>query len=330
MKAVVYTEYGSPEVLKLKEVAKPTPKDDEVLIKVHATSVTSGDCNGRNFVFVPNGFKFLARLMFGLNKPKKGILGLEFAGEIEAVGEEVNTFQVGDTIFGLDGTDMGSYAEYKAMTVKRGISTKPDNISYQEIVAMSNGALTAYSYLKHKGNIQAGHKVLVVGASGSVGSAGVQIAKHFGAEVTGVCSTKNIELVKSLGADNVIDYTQEDFTQSNETYDLILETVGTTSFDDCKHNLTPDGKYLGVAGGMKELRQMFWTSLFSKKKVLAGPASEKTEDLNFIKDLIKAKKLKPVIDRCYPLEQIVEAHRYVDSGRKRGNVVISIIQQEKP
>lgn len=325
MKAIVYTEYGSPEVLRLAEVEKPTPKADEVLIKVHTTSVTTGDCNARGFVFVPDGFGLVGRLMVGLRKPRKPILGVEFAGDVEAVGQDVQQFKVGDAVFGLDGTNMGSYAEYKCMREKRGITTKPSNLSYQEAVAIPNGALTALTFFRKHGKIQPGYQVLVIGASGSVGSAGVQLAKYFGAEVTGVCSTRNLELVRSLGADHVIDYTQEDFTQNGQTYDLIFDTVGASSFGACKASLKPTGRYLAVAGGTRELGQMMRTALFGKKKVYMGPASESQDNLIFLKGVVEEGKLKPVIDRCYPLEEMVEAHRYVDTGRKRGNVVIDVI-----
>lgn len=325
MKAVAYENYGSPEVLQLRDVEKPTYGDDDVLIKVHASSVTTGDVNVRGFVFVPSGFKLLSRLMFGLTKPKKQILGVEFAGEIETVGKHVTTFKVGDAVFGIDGNRLGAYAEYKCMPESAGITHKPDNLTYEEAVAIPNGALTALTFLKNMGNVQKGHKVLVNGASGSVGSAAVQIAKALGAEVTGVCRTANIDMVKSLGADAVIDYTKEDFTQNGETYDIIMDAVGKSSFSACKPSLNPNGQYLAVAGGLKEMLQALWTSIIGGKKVRAGASSESKKDLLFIKELVEAGKLKPVIDRCYPMEQIVEAHRYVDQGHKKGNVVITIV-----
>ena len=323
MKAIVYTEYGEPEVLRIAEIEKPTPKDNEVLVKVYATSVSTGDVNLRNFVFVPKGLKLMARLMLGLNKPKKHVIGLEFAGEVVEIGKSVTRFKVGDKVFGLDGKQMGSYAQYKTVVEDVGITTMPANMSYEDVVGISNGALTAYTFLK-KGNVGQGQKVLVNGASGSVGIAGVQIAKGFGAIVTGVCSTKNIELVKSFGADHVIDYTTTDFTQNGENYDLILDTVAKTPFMACENSLTPKGAYLAVAGGIKEMRQSLGNGRRGGKKVIAGTSSESQDNLIFIKGLVEAGKLKPVIDRCYPLEEIVEAHRYVDSGRKKGNVVISV------
>lgn len=325
MQAIVYTEYGAPDVLHLKnDVEKPTPKANELLIKVHATSVTTGDCNIRGFVFVPNGFKLMTRLAFGLQKPRKSILGVEFAGEVAAVGTEVTRFKVGDQVFGIDGSDLGAYAEYKCVSETKGVVLKPEDLAYEEAVALPNGSLTAYTFLKKIGDLQSGEKILIIGASGSIGTAAVQLAKHFGAEVTGVCSGRNAELVKGLGADHVIDYMQDDFTQNGKTYDIIFDTVGKSSFPASKDSLAPTGRYLASAAGIGTFGQMLRTSIFGKKKVLAGVSSESQEDLIVIKDLVEAGHLKPVIDRSYPMTEIVEAHRYVDSGRKRGNVVITI------
>ena len=327
MKAMVCTEHGPPEVLQLREVNKPVPRDNEVLIRVCATSVTSGDSNARGFVFIPPGLGFLARLMLGVKKPKKAILGADVAGEIEAAGKDVSLFQAGDQVYGIDGDGLGAYAEYKCMSADGTLAIKPANLSYEEAVSIPFGALTALYFLGEKGNIQPGQKVLINGASGSVGTAAVQLAKHFGADVTGVCSTTNVELVKSLGADRVIDYTQEDFTQNGQRYDLILDpVVGKTSFSRCKNSLTSNGRYLAVAGGLRELLQMLWTSMTGGQKVIfgGGSACERKEYLTFLTGLIEAGKLKPVIDRRYPLEQMVEAHRYVDTGHKKGNVVITV------
>jgi NADPH:quinone reductase-like Zn-dependent oxidoreductase len=327
MKAIVCIKYGPPEVLQLKEVEKPTPKDNEVLIRIYATSVTAGDCNARGLVFIPPGLGPLARLMIGLRKPKKSILGTDLAGEIEAVGKDVRLFKEGDQVFGIDGNGLGAYAEYKCMSETRALAIKPTNMTYEEAAAIPFGALTALFFLRDKGNIQSGQKVLINGASGSVGTAAVQLAKYFGADVTGVCSAANLELVKSLDADQVIDYTQEDFTTNGETYNLILDTVvGKTSFSRCKNSLKQIGRYLAVAGGLRELYQMLWTSMIGSKKVIfgGGSACERKESLIFIKELIEAGKVKSVIDRLYPLGKIVEAHRFVDKGHKKGNVVITL------
>jgi NADPH:quinone reductase-like Zn-dependent oxidoreductase len=324
MKAVVYTEYGPPEVLKLHEVEKPSPKDDEVLIKVYASTVTSGDCNIRGFVFVPPSLKPIARLMFGLRQPRKHILGIEFAGEIETVGSAVTRFKKGDPVFGIDGKRMGAYAEYKCIPESAGLTTKPASLTWEEAASIPNGALTAFTFLKKMADIQPGQKILVNGASGSVGSAAVQIAKSFGAEVTGVCSSANADMVKSLGADRVIDYTQQDFTQLGETWDIIFDTVGKISFAQCKTSLRPNGLFLAGLGGLKVFGEMLWTSLRGGKKLLSVVSSEAQEDLVAIKALVEAGKIKPVIDKTWPLEQIVEAHRYVDTGRKKGNVIIRV------
>jgi NADPH:quinone reductase-like Zn-dependent oxidoreductase len=331
MKAIVYTEFGPPDVLQLKEVEKPTPKDNEVLIRVYATSVTAGDVNARGFVAVPPGLGLLARLMLGLRKPKRTILGGDLAGEIEAVGKDVRLFKEGDQVFGIDGSGSGAYAEYKCMPEEGALAIKPANMTYEEAAAIPFGATAALYFLRDKGNIQSGQKVLINGASGSVGTAAVQLAKNFGAEVTGVCSTTNLELVKSLGADKVIDYTKEDFTQSGETYDVIFDTVRKSSFSRSKRSLKQNGFYLAVAGGLDALIQMLWTSMIGSKKVVfgGGSACERKEYLIFLKELIEAGKIKAVIDRRYPLEQTAEAHRYVDKGHKKGNVVITVEHNNK-
>ncbi|NDJ76422.1 MAG: NAD(P)-dependent alcohol dehydrogenase [Chloroflexi bacterium] len=323
MKAAVCTKYGPPDVVQIQDVAKPTPKDDQVLVKIHATTVTSGDSRIRG-LNVPAGFGPITRLMFGFRKPRNPILGTELSGEIEAVGKDVTTFKVGDQVFGSSGFSSGAHAEYICLRAAGGLAPKPANLSFEEAAAVSFGGTTALYYLRDLGKIQRGHKVLVVGASGSVGTSTVQFAKHFGAEVTGVCSTANVELVKSLGADHVIDYTQEDFTQNGQTYDLIVDTVGVAPFSKCKDSLVPKGKLLLVVAGLPQFAQVMWTSLFSSKKVAAGVASEKPEDLLLIKELLEAGTLKPVIDRTFPLDQIAAAHRYVDTGRKKGNVVITV------
>jgi len=330
MKAIVYTEYGPPDVLQLKEVEKPTPKDNEVLIRVYAATVTAGDVNVRGFTFVPPGFGPLPRLMFGLRKPKRTILGTELAGEIEAIGKDVTLFKKGDQVFGIGSESFVAYAEYVCRPEAGALAIKPTNLTYEEAAAVPFGASTALYFLRDMAKIQRGQKILINGASGGVGTYAVQLARYYGAEVTGVCSTTNLELVKSLGADKVIDYTKEDFTKSGETYDIILDTVvGKTSFSRCKHSLKQKGLYLAVAGGLQEMVQMLWTSMIGGKKVLFGSPSECKEYLIFLKELIEAGKIKVVIDRRYPLEQTAEAHRYVDKGHKKGNVVITLEHNDK-
>lgn len=325
MKAIVYTKYGLPDVLHLEEVKKPTPKDNEVLIKVHATSVTAGDCNARGFVFVPPGFGFLSRLMFGLRKPNQTILGLELSGEIVAVGKDVKQFKKGDLIFGNACEKFGAYAEYVCLAENAVLVMKPANITFEEAASIPFGATTALYFLRNVAKLQRGQKVLIIGASGCTGVYAVQLARFYEAEVTGVCSTANVELVKSLGADKVIDYTQEDFTQNGEIYDVIIDMVaGNASFARYKASLKPNGLYLAGAGGLKEFSQMAWTALTGGKKVIAAMAPDRVEDLVFLKELLEAGKLKPVIDRRYPLEQTAEAHRYADTGHKRGSVVITV------
>ncbi len=328
MKAIVYTKYGTADVLHLQEVEKPTPKDNEVLIKVHATSVTAGDCNARGFVFVPPGLDFLSRVMFGLRKPKQPILGTELSGEIVQVGKDVKLFKQGDQIFGLS-EKFGAYAEYTCMAEDASLVMKPANLTYAEAAAISFGANTALYFLRDMAKLQSGQKVLIIGASGCTGVYAVQIAKYYGAEVTGVCSTRNLEMVLSLGADHAIDYTKEDFTQNGQTYDVILDMVpGKSSFGRYKDSLKPNGLYLAGAGGLESLAQMAWTTLTGGKKVIAGMAPHRVEDLVFLKGLLEAGKLKPVIDRRYPLEQTAEAHRYADTGHKRGSMVITITTEE--
>jgi NADPH:quinone reductase-like Zn-dependent oxidoreductase len=330
MKAMVYENYGPPEVLHLKEVEKPAPKANEVLIKVHAATVTTGDCNARGFTFVPPGFGPLPRLMFGLKTPKIAILGTELAGEVEAIGEAVTLFKKGDQVFGIGSDRFGAYAEYTCRSEKGALAIKPANLSYEEAAALPFGAGTALYFLRDMAKIKPGQKVLVNGASGGVGVYAVQLAKYYGAEVTGVCSAANMELVKSLGANKIIDYTKQDFTQNGETYDIIVDTVvGKTSFSRCKNSLKPKGLYLAIAGGLREMGQMVWTSMTGGRKVIFGSAVECKKDLVFIKELVEAGKLKPVIDRRYPLEQTAEAHCYVETGHKKGSVTITVAPSNK-
>jgi len=329
MKAIVYTEYGPPEVLQLKEVQAPIPKDNEVLIRVYATTVGAPEVNARNFVFIPAGFRPISRMMFGLGKPKRPILGSELAGEIEAVGNDVKQFKEGDQVFGSTGMRFGACAEFVCLPEEAVLAIKPANMTYEEAAAVPNGALTALFFLRDKANIQSGQNVLVNGASGSVGTFAVQLAKCFGAQVTGVCSATNLEMVKSLGADKAIDYTKEDFTKSGETYDIIYDTVGKTSFSDCKSSLQQEGIYLAGVAGPSVFLEMLWRSMIGSKKMIAGVPAQSKEGIIYLKELIEAGKIKPVIDRCYPLEQVPEAHSYVDKGHKKGNVVITVEHSSK-
>lgn len=302
MKAVFCTKYGAPEVLQVKEVNKPAPQDDEILIKVHATSVTSGDCRVRGFKS-PFLYRLPMRLFLGITKPRQPILGVELTGEVEAVGKDVKKFNIGDSVYAFTGMRFGAYAEYVCLSEKDLVTHKPANISYEEAAAVLFGGTTALHFFR-KGPLQSGQKVLIYGASGSVGAAAVQLAKHFGADVTGVCSTSNVEWVGALGADHVIDYTLHNFAETGERYDIILDAVGKTTKAHARKALAPNGTFLTVEG--------------------QGVAKVFVEDLLFLKELIERGELKGVIDRSYPLEQIAEAHRYVDQGHKKGNVVIAV------
>lgn len=325
MKAVVYEQYGPPEVLHLTEMDTPNPKDDEVRIKVHASAVTAGDVNMRGFTFVPPGFGPLPRLMFGLFKPRKPVLGVVVAGEVVEVGREATAFHVGDAVFSIDASALGGYAEYACRRAKGSLATKPTNLSFAEAAALPFGAGTALYFLRDKANVQPGQSVLVNGASGGTGVYAVQLAKHFGAEVTAVCSTRNLDLVASLGADHVIDYTQQDYTESGDTYDVIFDAVsGHASFARAKRVLSPEGIYLAVAGGPREMLQAAGIGVSGKQKVVAGAVDESAESLTVLKQLAEAGHIRAVIDRTFPLDEIVEAHRYVDTGRKRGSVIVEV------
>ncbi len=309
MKAIVCTKYGPPEVLQLQEVEKPTPRNNEVCIKIFATAVTSSDCLIRGSK-VPLRLWLPMRLVIGFTKPRNPILGMVLAGEVESAGTEVTRFQKGNQVYAFN-IRCGTYAQYTCLPENSVMAFKPSTVTYEEAAAVPYGGLLALHFLR-KSQIQSGKKVLIYGASGAVGTAAVQLAKHFGAEVTGVCSTTNVELVKSLGADTVIDYTQEEVTKGGERYDCIFDAVGKRKSSQlkvqCHQALTPTGKYISVDDGSPKLR---------------------SEDLNFLTELIEAGQIQAVIDRCYPLEQIVEAHRYVDQGHKKGNVVITVKQNDK-
>jgi len=330
MKAIIYTEFGPPDVLHLQDVEKPAPKDNEVLVKVHAAPVSYGDLIARNFknitsreFHMPLPLLLPMRMYFGFSKPKINILGSEFAGEIEATGKDVRRFKAGDRVFGYLGQRMGAYAEYLCLPEDGSLAIMPANMSYAQAAAVPYGAIMATSLLR-KANLQKGHKVLINGASGGIGSAAVQLAKYYSAEVTGVCGTPRLEYVKSLGADRVIDYTTEDFTQNGETYDLIFDILGKSSFARCKNSLKQNGVYLLASFKMKPVFQMLWTKMAGSKKVICAMASEKPADLVRVKELSEAGKYKSIIDRCFPMQQAAEAHRYAESGHKQGNVVITM------
>jgi 2-desacetyl-2-hydroxyethyl bacteriochlorophyllide A dehydrogenase len=322
MKAILCTKYGLPNVLQLGEVKKPTVKDGEVLIKIYATTVTAGDCEIRSFK-IKTLLWLPARIYMGLRKPKRPILGMELAGEIESVGKNVKLFKKGDSVFADTGFRFGSYAEYICLPSTNAMAIKPVNMTYEEAAAVPIGGLNALHFLI-KGTIQRGEKVLIYGASGSIGTFAVQIAKCFGAEVTGVCGPTNLKLVKSLGANEVIDYTKEDFTKNGEKYDVIFDTKGTTSFLHIKRSLKEKGRYLSANPRMFDMIIGIWTSITSSKKVILEASSQEAKDLIYLKELIEAGKIKSVIDRRYPLEQIREAHSYVEKGHKKGNVVITL------
>jgi NADPH:quinone reductase-like Zn-dependent oxidoreductase len=323
MKAIVHRRYGSPDVLEFENVEQPVPKDNELLIRVHASSVGAAES------FMRRGEPLVGRLILGLSKPKKIFLGSEFSGEVETVGKDVRLFKAGEAVFGSTDTLCGAYAEYVSLPEDGVLVSKPANLTHEEAAPTCDGALTALNFLRDVGGIQKGHKVLINGASGGVGTSAVQLAKYFGAEVTGVCSTANLELVKSLGADRVIDYSREDFTEGGPIYDIIFDTVGKTTFSSCKSSLAENGVYMSPALGLPILFQMLWTSKIGSKKAKFSatglrPVPDRRAMLSELKELFEAGKLKTVIDRRYPLEETAEAHRYVDGGHKKGNVVITV------
>jgi 2-desacetyl-2-hydroxyethyl bacteriochlorophyllide A dehydrogenase len=329
MKAIVWTKYGPPDVLQLKEVEKPTPKDNEVLIKIYATTVSTGDCELRSFK-LPLWIKPLMRIGIGIRKPKTkyNILGQELAGEIEKVGKDVKLFRKGDQVFAATGFGFGAHAEYKCLPEDGALAIKPVNMTYEEAAAIPYGGLSALDFLR-KGNVQSGQKILINGASGTIGTIAVQLAKYFGAEVTGVASTRKLDMMQSIGADHVIDYTQEDFTKSGETYDIIFDVAGKSSFSGSIRSLKKKGIYLFLNPTLSKMIRGQWISRTRRKKVIYWTESEKAEDLIFLKELIEAGKIKSIIDRRYPLEQTVEAHRYVETGLKKGHVVVTVEHNSK-
>lgn len=322
MKAYVCRRYGGPEVVELVDVQKPVPKDNEVLIKIHATTVTAGDWRVRTLE-MPKGFGPIARLALGIMRPRQPILGSELAGVVETVGKDVKKFKPGDEVFGFPGWRMGCHAQYRVLAEDGPVALKPSNLSFEEAATLCFGGSTALHYLR-KADIKAGDKVLVVGASGGVGTALIQLAKHFGAEVTGVTSRTNFDLVTSLGADRVIDYAKEDFAARSEIFDIIADTVGATSFARCKDVLREKGRLLAIAGGIPALLAILWVPLTGSKKVIAGPAEERPDDVRRLADLAETGVLRPVIDRRYKFAQMAEAHAYVETRRKRGSVVVTV------
>ncbi|THB71961.1 MAG: NAD(P)-dependent alcohol dehydrogenase [Desulfovibrio sp.] len=333
MQAAIYQEYGPPEVLRVQEVDTPEPGDKDVLVKVMASSVGFGDLIARDFKAVTPGsftmpwlFWFLAKLDFGFSKPKRRILGAEYSGVVAAVGKDVTQWKEGDQVFGYLAQAFGAYAEYVRVKENAVLAPKPEGLSHEQAAVIPYGALTAMNLLK-KVHIKPGSRVLVNGASGNQGSFAVQFLKHAGMHVTGVCSTPRVEFVRSLGADQVIDYTQEDFTGRGDKYDLIFDVLGKSSFSRVKNSLTDKGRYLRASFKAKHLLQMLWTGLFSKKKVVCGLAMESPADLAAIKELVEAGALRSPLDRTFPLEQVAGAHAYVESGQAKGKIAVSVVSE---
>jgi NADPH:quinone reductase-like Zn-dependent oxidoreductase len=320
MRAIACTAYGPPEVLQLREIDTPTPKESEIRIRVHAAVVGPSDCAFRK------GDPFIVKLIYGLAKPKLAIQGVEFAGVVDATGGAVTQFRVGDQVFGVSTDSFGAHAEYLCLPEAKTVIAKPTTMSYAEAVAIGDGAPTALTFLRDVAKLQRGQRILINGASGAVGVYAVQLARYYGAEVTGVCSSANVELVRSLGADHVIDYTSEDFTRAGQTYDVIFDAVGKRSFSECRRALTAHGIYMTTVPTLGIVAQMLWTSVAGgrRAKFAAAGLMQNKENFAFLKELAEVGKLRAVIDRRYPLEQTAEAHRYVDTGRKKGNVVITL------
>ncbi len=324
MKAVVHTKYGPPDTLQIKEVEKPGPKDTEVLIKIYATTVTSSDCNVRNFTFVPKSFLFLSKILFGFKKPKINILGLDFAGVVEKVGTKVKKFKPGDAVFGSTGTKMGCHAEFCCVQENGALAMKPADLSWEEAAAIPLAGNTALYFIRDLGKVRSGQNILIHGASGAIGTYAIQLAKHYGAEVTAVCSGSNAEMVRSLGADNVIDYTKEDFIKSAERYDLVFNVVGKTTFSQSRCLLKEQGIYLENMLEVTDILNMLWTAIIGGRRIKGGMSVERAENLNFLSGLISRGTLRAVIDRSYPLEKIAEAFQYTEKGHKKGTVVITV------
>lgn len=328
MKAIVWTKYGSPDGLQLKELEKPVPKDDQILVKIHATTITAGDCEMRRLQ-LPLMLSLPVRIYAGFTAPKRiPVLGQELAGEVEAVGANVTSYKVGDQVFGTTGFGFGAYAEYICLPEKPDdaqgtLSPKPTNLSYEEAASVPTAGFEALHFIR-KANIQPGKKVLIVGAGGSIGTFAIQLARHFGAEVTGVDSTEKMDMLRSIGANHVIDYTKEDYTRNGEAYDLIIDVVGKRGVSRRLKLLKPGGYYFLAYAGLSHILLSLWTSMTSKKNFKIEASNQAKEDLMFLKELLETGKLKSIVDRSFPLEQIPEAHRYVEAGGKKGNVVITV------
>lgn len=336
MKAIVYTEYGSPDVLHLSDLPMPEPKAGEVLVRVHAAHVNYGDLIGRDFRHVtarqfnmPGILWLLSRFAFGLNKPSKHVLGSEFSGRVEAVGSGVTRFKAGDAVFGYRGQNMGAYAEFVTMAQDGMIAPLPHGMTLEEAATVPYGALTALTLLR-RADIQPGQRVLIIGASGAIGGAAVQLAKHYGAHVTGICGTPRMDYVKALGADEVIDYTREDFTRNGKVYDLIFDVLGRGSFNRSKRSLKVGGLYLMASFKMKQLFQMLITRRFGRRKLVCALSNEKPSDLMVIHDLIEAGHYRAIVDRTFPMAQAADAHRYAESGGKQASIVIHMAAAPEP
>jgi len=326
MKASIHTRYGPPEELQIREVEKPTPAEGEVLVRIHASTVTSSDCNVRNLTFAPAWSRLLMRLfVFGAFKPKINRLGIDLAGEVEAVGKGVSRFRAGDRVFGRPEPAFGAHAEYICIPEDGFLTRMPETMTWEEAACLPLAGNTALYFIRDLGKVQAGQNVLVIGASGAIGTYAVQLGKHYGADVTGVCSGANLDLVRSLGADNVMDYTKEDFSRSGAVYDVVLDAVGKSSFSRGKQVMKMKSLYLTVLPTIAVMLQTAWTTLVGGKKVKFGDAVGNVDNLEFLRDLAEAGALKSAIDRRYPLEEIAEAFRYVEQGHKKGNVVIDVV-----
>ena len=322
MKAAVYERYGPPEVVKIRDVPIPQPRANDVLVRIRATTVSSGDWRARSLE-MPKGFGSLGRLVFGIRKPRQPVLGTEFSGRIAAVGEKVTRFTVGDDVFGFAGAAMGSHAEYRCMDENDFIEVKPVNLTHEEAAALSFGGMTVLRVLR-RANLREGERIAINGASGSIGVAAIQLAKHLGAQVTAIASGANASLVKSLGADRVIDYTKEDFTKNGEGYDVILDAAGTAPFSRIKESLTKHGRFIPVLGSLTDLVSAPWINATGPRKIISGIIPSQATDLSLLRELAMRGVYRAVIDRHFELEQIVEAHRYVDTGRKKGSVVVTM------